>query len=165
MPRFTFKELEPLAEVVAAPGKHYEETFEVPVPVGKFWGDTALKLLEIVNKFGSRMDNPENRAQATIDAFNDLRGSSEFWKDLLPAVLGYKRTNGSNKPGTKDLADYFDNWCTNTEIVELFMEASVRVVNYSFGAEETEEAVAKLEGGEVVEGEVVPLSDGSTPPP
>ncbi|KKL84856.1 hypothetical protein LCGC14_1960590, partial [marine sediment metagenome] len=67
MSRFTFEPLEPIAKVVAASGKHYKQTFEVPTPVGKFWGDTALELLEIVNKFGNRMSNPDDRAQATID--------------------------------------------------------------------------------------------------
>lgn len=165
MSRFTFEPLEPLAEVVAASGKHYKQTFEVPVPVGKFYSDIALKLLEIVNKFGNQMNNPDDRAQATIDAFNDLRKNPEFWKKLLPAVLGYKNSSGSDKPGIKDLANYFDEWCTNTEIVELFMEASVLIVNYSFGSEETEEALAKSEGGEVGEGELVLLSDGLTQQP
>lgn len=162
MSRFTFEPLEPLAKVVVASGKHYQQTFEVPTPVGKWWGDASLKLLDIVNKFGTRMDNPKDRAQATVDAFNDLRNSPGFWKDLLPAVLGYKRTNGSSKPEAKDLMGYFDEWCTNTEIVELFMEASVHIVNYSFGSEETEEALAKSEGGEAGEGEEVPPSDGLT---
>lgn len=162
MSRFKFDQPDPIGSVVVGDGKFYELEFDVPTPVGKFYGDVAIELLEIVNTFGSKMENKDDQAQAAADAFGFLRGKKDFWSRLLPTVLGYKDVRGKSRPSEKDLIQYFHENCTNAELIKAFMEASAMIVNHSFGAEETEEALAKLEGGVVVvEGEATPVLDGT----
>lgn len=166
MSRFDFERPPPLTEVVAKKGDEYEVTFQVPAPVGKFWADTSLELLEIVNKFqseaASEIENGAkiSDAESTVRAFRVLTQDTKFWKKLLPACLGLKGTK-DEKEGIK----YLEGALTNGELAELFIEAASEIVTYSFKSSEVEEALEKSEGGEAAEGgEPDQSSDGTTQP-
>ena len=161
MSRFDFKRPPHLIEVVAKKGEEYEVTFQVPAPVGKFWSDTALELLEIVNKFQSmatEAEDKETEAERTVKAFRVLTQNQQFWKKLLPACLGLKGAK-DEKEGMK----YLETALSNGEILSLFMEAASAIVTHSFKGDEVEEALEKSEGGEGAEGEEQDQSsDGTT---
>lgn len=160
MSRFDFKQPPPLAKVVAAEGEDHEVTFEVPTPVGKFWTDTSLELLELVNRFEEEYRSTDNGAQATVSSFGTLIKNKSFWTKLLPSVLGVK-----GEKEEKQAMAYLQGALTSMQIIELFMEAAGEIVTYSFKGKETEEALAKSEGDEAAgEGEQDQNSDGTTPP-
>lgn len=160
MSRFDFKRPPPLAEVVAAKDEDHEVTFEVPTPVGKFWTDTSLELLEIVNEFQDNFKETDDAARATASAFGTLTKNKNFWTKWLPAVLGVKGAKDE-----KQALAYLQGALTPMQVIELFMEAAGEIVTHSFKSAEVEEALTKSEGEEVAgEGEETPNSDGSTPP-
>lgn len=153
MSRFDFERPPHLIEVVAKKGEKYEVTFLVPTPVGKFWSDTAVELLDIVNKFQVEATATQaedgtttTQAETTVKAFKVLTKSTQFWKKLLPACLGLRGAK-DEKEGMK----YLEGALTNSELFELFMEAASEIVTYSFKGSEVEEALEKSEGGEAAE--------------
>lgn len=165
MSRFEFEEFKRiLGIVVAGKDQPYQVEFEVPMPIGQFYGDVALELLEIVNEFGSKMDDPESMADATLAAFDTLRTNKKFWSRLLPSALGLRDVFGKPTKDDKKATAYFREFLTNVELVQLFMEAAAMIVNHSFGSDEAEEALAKSEGGEVAEEGGSQASDGLTLP-
>lgn len=159
MSRFTFERPPALTEVVAAKGKEHEVTFSVPTPVGKYWSDTALELLEIVNKFQAKFDEHKNQAEAAVGAFSVLLKNKHFWDKLLPSALGIKGTK-DEKAGKK----YLEEALLPIEVITIFMEAASEIVNHAFQGDEVDEALTKSEGGEDGEGEQDQNSDGSMPP-
>jgi hypothetical protein len=159
MSRFDFEPVKGIGEVTFGKGKQYELEFCVPTPVGRVWGDLAIELLDIVNKFGEEMDTEGPEGKAAVAAFGYLRTHKKFWKTYLPSVLGVKGT--SEEP---EFEAFIAKWGTNAEIVGTFMEAASMIVRYSFNADETEEALAKLEGGEAEEEGASLVLDGMTLP-
>lgn len=159
MSRFNFEPLPPIEKVTAAEGKPYAVTFEVPAPVGKYWGDLSIELVEIVDKFRELAEGQGASEIAAMQAFRMLRENKKFWDEYLPAVLGIK-----GQKDEKEGQAYLRKFLTIREQLDLFMDASVAIVNYSFSGNEVEEALEKSEGGEVAVEESPLVLDGTTQP-
>ena len=68
MSRYDFEPMEGIGSVTFGKGKGYKLDFQVPMPVGKVWGDLAIELLDIVNKFGEQMETEGSEGAAAVAA-------------------------------------------------------------------------------------------------